>query len=131
MFLDSMLRTIVEFVPKLVEGGMKLVLGILTGIRDHIKEVVMVAIDIVVQFIQGITEMIPKVIEAGFDLVISFINGLADALRGNKETLVSAIKNLILAMIEAGLQLLTGSTTLFKDAGVVIMNSGPYTRYQE
>lgn len=124
VFLDSMLRTIVEFVPKLVEGGMKLVLGILTGIRDHIKEVVMVAIDIVVQFIQGITEMIPKVIEAGFDLAISFINGLADALRGNKETLVSAIKNLILAMIEAGLQLLTGSTTLFKDAGVVIMNSG-------
>ena len=91
-FLDAMLKAIVEFVPKLVDGGMKLILGILKGISDNIKKIVETAIEIVINFIDGISSMIPKVIQAGFDLIISFIDGLAEAIRGNTDTMIEAIR---------------------------------------
>lgn len=122
--LTGIVNFIVDFVPRMVVAGMELIIGVLKGIRDNIKEVTVTAIEIVIAFIEGITEKLPDVIQAGFELVIAFINGLAEALRGNTAPLVEAINNLLSAVMEAGLYVLTNGVPDFLSKGKDLILKG-------
>lgn len=127
ILLSSLLNFIVTYIPKMVDTGMKLLYGILNGIADNIQGIVETAIKIVTEFINGVASQIPNVIQAGFNLILSFINGLADAIRGNTGKMISAIKNLFSAIVEAGFKILTSSVSGVKTIGSKIMNSGLVT----
>ena len=122
VLLNSMLDVLTEFLPNLVFAGAKLIISILDGIADHIGDIVESAVNVVLAFVEGVTSMIPVVIQAGFDLIIDFINGLAEALRGNTEPLIDAIGNLMTAVIEAGVSVLTGGVGTFIDAGGALID---------
>lgn len=122
--LTALLAACVTMIPLMVDAGMKIILGILKGIRDHIGEIVTTAIEIIVNFINAIASKIGDVIDAGFKLIIAFINGLADAIRGNTDTLLSAVENLFDAVIEAILKILKGSIKGILSLGKKIMDSG-------
>ena len=119
--LISLLETMVTFIPKVVDAGIKIILGFLQGIANNINDIIPIAIDIVSKFINGIASMMPQIIQTGFNLILSFINGLADAIRKNTGLMITAIKNLISAVIDAGLKTLFGSMSLFRDAGAQII----------
>jgi tape measure domain-containing protein len=124
LLLTTILETIADYTPDMVDAGMEILTGFLQGIADHIQDVTEAAIDIIINFIKGIANEIPKVIQAGVDLILSFINGLANAIRNNTPKMVSAIQNLMSAIIQAGLAVLIGSVSGYLDAGSQIMHSG-------
>ncbi len=122
--IESLLDAAIRLIPKLVDLGVTIIVSILKGIADNIQKVVELAIDIVVNFIKGVASKIPDVIQSAFDLIISFINGLADAIRGNTATMITAVNNLMEAIVDAGKQWLTNSISGFKDVWRNIMESG-------
>lgn len=122
--LDHALKAIVEYTPKIVKAVFDILESCLKGIADNIYRVVNAAIDVVIAFIDGISQKLPDVIQAGFNLLINFINGITNAINTNTPIIVEAIQNLILALINAAVTVLTGSVDLFKKIGETIMNSG-------
>lgn len=124
VLLDSILSALVEYTPTIVQAVFDILIACLEGISNNISQVVQTAIDVVLGFIDGVSQKIPDVIQAGFDLLLSFINGMTDAINNNTETLVEAIKNLVLAILDAGVAVLTGGIDLFKEIGERIMNIG-------
>jgi hypothetical protein len=115
--LDSLLNTLITYIPKISDAGMKIIIGFLKGIASNIKDIVVVAIDIAIKFINGISSMLPKVIQAGAELIISFINGLANAIRKNTDPLIAAMKNLVLAVVDAAIKVFFGQVDTFLSMG--------------
>lgn len=120
--LIGLLKGLSEKLPELIAVGADLIIKLLQGIASNIGKVAEAAINIVVNFIVAIATMIPKVIDSGFKLILAFINGLAEAIRTNTPLLVTAVRNLISAIIEAGLYVLTTSIPWFLDQGGKVMN---------
>lgn len=122
--LTGVLEAIAEYTPRIVQAAFDILIAILDGIANNISQVVQSAIDVVVAFIDGIAQSIPKVIQAGFDLLISFIKGITDAINKNTDTLISAMKDLFMACLNAALKVLSGGVSLFLDAGKRLMDTG-------
>lgn len=100
-FILELLTRIVDFLPQFMDAGYKIVMGFLKSIADNIAGVVKAGIDIVLNFLDGIRQKLGEVINMSFLLIISFINGLADAIRKNHKLLFDAVRNLMMAILEA------------------------------
>lgn len=120
--LDLVLKTLVEYVPKIVDAGVKIVIGFLQGISDNIREVVRVAVSVVINFIKGIADSIGDVIQAGVDLIISFIEGMAKAIKTNTPRLTAAMSELMDAIIDAAIYIITKSISAFVENGGKLIN---------
>ena len=116
--LGEMLKLIVEYVPILVEAGMKLLIGLLQGIANNIQQVVETAVLVITNFLAGIASSIPLIIESGVNLIISFINGMAESIRNNTNRMIDATNNLMDAVIGA-IKAYFGN---FKDKGTEILS---------
>jgi len=101
VMLTSFLNFIVSFVPEVVVAGVKLIIGLLEGIAQNLPKIIAAATEVIAQFLIGIGRAVPRVVDAGFKMIIEFLNGMADAVRGNTDTLISAVNNLMDACITA------------------------------
>lgn len=122
--LAQALVTLVEYSPTIVQAVFDILIACLQGIADNIGLVVETAINIVINFLEGIAKKIPDVIQAGFDILLAFITGLTKAINKNTPLLVEAMQDLIIALLDAAVTVLTGGVDLFKKIGEKIMNSG-------
>lgn len=122
--VESLIAAVVELIPAVVEGFMQLVTGIYNAIAENLPGLIQSGVDIVVAFMEGIGSAVPQLVDAGFKMIIDFINGLADAISGNTETLLDAIDNLIWAVIDAGVAVITHGVDNFLTAGKSLMDSG-------
>lgn len=110
-----MVNTLVMMVPFLVNAGMKLVLGILKGIRDHIGQIVTVALEIIANFINGISRGLPQVVTAAANLIITFVRTLASTIRTKGPELRSAAGELARAIIDGMISGLKDGVKLVAD----------------
>ena len=122
VILDAMLNMLIDFTPRFIDGMVLLILEMMKGVTEGLPKVVEAAVTLLVAFIKAITDNLPRVIQAGFDLVIGLINGVADALRGNTDTLVKAIDNLMHAVGEAGMKALKTFVPSFGQIGVDLVD---------
>lgn len=99
--LSALIDLGITYIPKIVDFGMKLIIGLLEGIAKNAKKLISAATDLIVNFIEGIGESIPRIIQAGIDLVINFINGMANGIRNNNARMIDAVNNLMDAVIGA------------------------------
>ena len=120
--LSAVLDGIVEFVPKMVEAGLQIMTGFLQGIADNIGGVVEAGVNIITEFLTALGNELPRIVDAGFQMMISFINGLADSISTNTPVLTAAIGNLMNAVINAAITLITGSIGNFLSAGANVFS---------
>lgn len=104
-------------IPQLVEAGMEMIVGILEGIAANIQQVVEAAADIVINFLDGIAAKLPEVIESGINLALSFLEGVADGLTNNKDRIETAVRKVIIALVDAAKAVITGSVDAIKEKG--------------
>lgn len=128
-FVDTGVKMVVGIVeglcsaiPQLVTAGIELVAGILEGIASNIGRVVEAAANIVINFMDGIAKKLPQVIQSGINLVLSFVEGVASGLRNNTARLEAAMRNLIDAMIKAGLAAIRGAISGFVSGGKELLD---------
>jgi tape measure domain-containing protein len=114
VILTLLLTLAVRNIPKMVDAGLKILLGFLSGINDNIGKVITVATSIIVNFLDGISKNLPRVIDSGIKLVIAFVNGLAKGIRDNTAGMEAAGRNLAGSIIDG----LTGG--LFSGIGRVV-----------
>lgn len=107
LLLVTLLQEIAEKMPDFVQAGWDILIAFLEGIRDNIREVVTVVVEIVTEFLGAIADNLPDIIQSGWDLAIAFIDGMADGIDNNMEPLLKAIGRLGQAMID-GLVLAIG-----------------------
>lgn len=116
--LTSLLTIIAQYTPRITQAVLDILVSLLDGIARNIGRIIQAGVDIVVAFVTGIGQAVPQLVTAGYQMIIDFINGLAESIRTNTPTLVSAMDNLIDALIEAAVKILTGGVDTFVDAGV-------------
>ena len=119
----ALAKALADGVPKLVKYGMDMLLGILKGIRQNIYQIVDVALDIVTEFINGVADNIGQVIDAGINLALEFIEGVADGISNNKDRLEAAVKKVITAMLDAGLAVIKGAYSAYREKGSELLRS--------
>lgn len=104
-------------VPELVTAGMELIVGILEGIAANIGQLVQSGVDCVVNFIDGVAANLPRIIQSGINLVLSFVEGVASGLTNNQARMEAAIRNVIQAMMTAGMAVIRGAISGFVSGG--------------
>jgi tape measure domain-containing protein len=114
VLLTLLLTLAVNNIPKMVDAGLKILIGFLNGIGNNIGLVITAATNLVVNFLNGISKNQKKVIDAGFNLIITFVNSLADSIRSHTPDMVKAGANLADAIING----MTGG--LFDGVGKVV-----------
>lgn len=120
--LEKIFETIDEYMPKLVQLAYDILVSMLNKIADNIGQVVQTGVDIVLGFIDGISKKIPDIIQAGFDMLLNFINGITDCINTNTPLLIEAISNLVHALVDAAVDVITGGVDLFIGAGGDLIN---------
>lgn len=122
VLITTTLQTLAKYAPDIIQAVIDILLACIKGISDNISEIVQAAIDVVLGFLDGVEQKLPEVIQAGFDLLIAFINGMTDAINNNTGVLVSAIQGLMLALINAGIQVILSGIDLFIEGGSKIID---------
>lgn len=119
--LVKLLQTILKYTPKIVGTTLKILIAIIEGIAKKIPAIITAGVNVILAFLKGISKNLPRVIQGGFDLIISFIEGITNAINKNTPRLVEAMKQLILAMLRAGVTAALGLLSLFIDAGKLLL----------
>ena len=104
-------------IPQMVTAGMELIVGVLEGIAANIYQLVDAGLDCVVNFMDGIAANIGRVIESGINLALSFLEGVADGLENNQARIESAVRRVIIALVDAAKAVITGSVSAIKEKG--------------
>lgn len=100
MVIVGLVDLIVRAVPLFVNAGMKIIIGILTGIGNNMGQLIDAAVRVITEFIDGIARNIGRIIESGANLIVKFVEGLANSVRNNSERMTNAGLDLASAIIE-------------------------------
>lgn len=67
-----------ENVPAFIEAGVKLLKGLLEGLRQVLPDIVSFIFEMLLMILTKIRDNLPQLQQAGFDILISFLNGIAN-----------------------------------------------------
>ena len=115
-------KSLASGIPELVNIGIDFVTNLLQGIASRIGDLVNAAVDLVVNFIDTVASNLPRVIQSGINLVLSFVEGVANGLSSNTARLEAAMRNIITAMINAGIAAIKGAISGFVSGGKSLMD---------
>ena len=101
------------FLPELMELGFRIIIAILTGIRNHIFEITTLVIEILVQFALALAENMDILVFAAAILMIQFIDTLANTIRTYGPVFGNAVMGLLESVIEIFVLALIDITRLF------------------
>lgn len=106
--VEALAEGLARGVPAVVTAAMELIKGVLQGIADNIEDIVVAGMDCVIGFMDGMAQKLPEVISSGIDMALSFIEGVAQGLLDNQDRIAAAVTNLVNALIQTFISILTG-----------------------
>ena len=78
--LKSLLDRFLQELPNLIDTGLTLLEGMLSGLIQAIPKIIPVVLQIIQTFVNGLTNHLPQLISLGITLLITLIEGLVQAL---------------------------------------------------
>ena len=124
VILQAVLDKLVEFTPKIIEVAVNLITALLDGLAEGLPKIVESAVTLIEKFLLSLGEQLPRVVDAGFKMIIKFIDGITKAINNNTPVLVTKIRELMKALINAAVLMLTGGVINIKECGKKLMDSG-------
>lgn len=115
--VKSFLKGLGEQIPRVIQAGAELAVALVQGIADSSLYLINAGIDIIVNFLNGIGKALGRVVQAGWDLIINFIDGITASISANTPRLISSIKALFKAVINAAVTVLTGGIVDLEASG--------------
>ena len=115
--VESFLKGLGEQIPRVIQAGAELAVALVQGIADSSLYLINAGIDIIVNFLNGIGQTLGRVVQAGWDLIINFIDGITASISANTPRLVSSIKELFKAVLNAAVTVLTGGVVDLESSG--------------
>lgn len=124
ILIDALLQSIAEHLPSICDSAASIIMTLLTELAEHMGEFTIVGIEIILAFLDGVQSKMGDVTQKAFDLLLEFIKSMTESIKTNTPLLVTAMHDLIMALVDAGIQVLTGGIATFEEAGQKIMDSG-------
>ena len=100
MLLDELILFIYEYGPKIIELGVDLIVMLLTGIRDSICNIVLIAAEIIASFVLGLGLCLGSIVAAAIQLIIDFVNAISQGVRDHALEIGSAAGELVQALLD-------------------------------
>jgi hypothetical protein len=104
--------------PKMLQTGLAIVQGIITGIVANLPTIVTAAVNVLTTLVGFILQNLPIILQAALQIIITLVNGIASALPTMIPQIVQVIIDLVQILIDnlpmlvdAGIQLLLGLLT--------------------
>jgi hypothetical protein len=96
---------LVECVPAIADGALKLIAGVLEALVEYTPSIVDSIFQFLIAVLEGVAKNLPSLIQAAVDVLMAFFSGIVDALKGiDTETLLQGIAGIgLLAAIMAAL----------------------------
>ena len=96
---------LVECVPAIAGGALKLIAGVLEALVEYTPSIVDSIFQFLIAVLEGVAKNLPSLIQAAVDVLMAFFSGIVDALKGiDTETLLKGIAGIgLLAAIMAAL----------------------------
>lgn len=96
---------LVECVPAIAGGALKLIAGVLEALVEYTPSIVDSIFQFLIAVLEGVAKNLPGLIQAAIDVLMAFFSGIVDALKGiDTETLLKGIVGIgLLAAIMAAL----------------------------
>ena len=89
--ISAMLDGIVILVPKLVDTGFKLIIGLVRGLRENLPVLVTEAVHLITEFAQSIADNASHLVDAAFKIVTTLVEGIASVFPNYAPRLTEAI----------------------------------------
>lgn len=90
--MEQITKTILEFLPKLLELSGTLVSGIAKGIVNNLPLILNTTSKLISSLLQGLLKSLPKISKAGLEVLMTLINGILDNL---SDILVAAVQMIV------------------------------------
>lgn len=122
----TLVDVLVECVPAIADGALKLVAGVLEALVQYTPQIVDSLFQFLIGVLEGIARNLPGLIQAAVDVLMSFFAGIVDALRGiDTATLLQGIAGIgllaaIMAALSAVASLVPGAMLGVLGMGLVI-----------
>jgi len=88
----TIIDVLVECIPAIAEGALKLVDGVLKALVEYTPSIVDSIFQFLIGILEGVARNLPDLITAAVDTFMSFFSGIIDALKGiDTETLLEGI----------------------------------------
>lgn len=91
---DGLVGKINEYFPIIKENGKELLHNLLRGIADEIGELVELAVEIMLKFADTLASQLPIIADAGFKIMIELLNALGETAEENIPMLMNAFYDL-------------------------------------
>lgn len=130
--LTNAANAIVENLPALLDTGIKIIAGIVSGIGEGLPQLLPAVVEAITTIVQGLIDNIPMLIDAALKLIVGLAQGLLAALPVLIKALPEIITGLINALLEsiplliqAGIDLLTSLVTALPEIISAIVEAIP------
>lgn len=110
----AIVEVIIGSLPLLIDAGVKMIGGILSGIGQSLPSIVQTVISIIPQIIQGLMNGLPALIQGAITLLM----GIVDAIPVAVEAIMQALPQIVNALIDG---LVTGIPALINGALQLLM----------
>lgn len=77
---STILKKIVEQLPKIASAGIDILTTLANGILKTLPSLIPVAVDLIQTVLRTITNNLPQLLSKGIDMVLSIVNGIVDML---------------------------------------------------
>lgn len=122
----TLVDVLVECVPAIADGALKLVAGVLEALVQYTPQIVDSLFQFLIGVLEGIARNLPGLIQAAIDVLMAFFAGIVDALKGiDTATLLQGIVGIgllaaIMAALSAVAALVPGAMVGVLGMGLVI-----------
>lgn len=109
---STILKKIVEQLPKIASAGIDILTTLANGILKTLPSLIPVAVDLIQTVLHTITSNLPQLLSKGIDMVLSIVNGIVDMLPSIVSaagelltTFLTEIASNLPALLQQGLEL--------------------------
>lgn len=109
---STILKKIVEQLPKIASAGIDILTTLANGILKTLPSLIPVAVDLIQTVLRTITNNLPQLLSKGIDMVLSIVNGIVDMLPSIVSaagelltTFLTEIASNLPALLQQGLEL--------------------------
>lgn len=94
--LNRIISKVLEYMPKVIEMGMKIINGLITGIKQNLPQIMSSAVETISIFVKAVLDMLPQILEVGISILAELIMGIAEQM----PELIPAIVECIILIVE-------------------------------
>lgn len=97
--LDTIFKFLLDNTPKFIQKGADFVIAMIKGITSKIRKLIDAFVSLILEILNAIKDHLGDIIVAGIGVVVSFIDGIARGIEENGAKLREALKRLIMAIL--------------------------------